>query len=167
MHGVGAGTAHLYSGDGKNAPERPPVMLTGAEYFTYQLAGAAGPLHQPLVPGKIDVEIELTLGGGKWGDPRWTINGAVWPNTPKILVRQGDRRLVRFKNSTDMDHPMHLHGHVFYLVEVNGQSLRDPLPKDTTLVPATVAAPPGCSKPLRRPEDGCCIVTMPCIWKAG
>ena len=119
----------------KTLPERPPVMLTGAEYFTYQLAGAAGPLHQPLVPGKIDVETELTLGGGKWGDPRWTINGAVWPNTPKILVRQGDRLLVRFKNSTDMDHPMHLHGHVFYLVEVNGQSLRDPLPKDTTLVP--------------------------------
>jgi FtsP/CotA-like multicopper oxidase with cupredoxin domain len=30
---------------------------------------------------------------------------------------------------------MHLHGHVFHLVEINGQSLRYPLPKDTTLVP--------------------------------
>jgi FtsP/CotA-like multicopper oxidase with cupredoxin domain len=119
----------------RKPPERPPEILTGAEYFTYQLAGAAGPLQRPLVPGKIDVETELTLGGGKWGDPRWTINGAVWPNTPKILVRHGDRVLVRFKNPTDMDHPMHLHGHVFHLVEINGQSLRDPLPKDTTLVP--------------------------------
>lgn len=114
-------------------PEQPPEALVDAEYFTYQLAGAASP--QPLIPGKVDVEADLTLGGGKWGDPRWTINGAVWPDTPKIIVQRGDRVRVRFKNLTDMDHPMHLHGHVFHLVEINGQALRQPLPKDTTLVP--------------------------------
>lgn len=115
--------------------ERPPATLQDAEYFTYQLAGAAGSLQDPLVAGKIDVTADLTLGGGQWGNSRWTINGAMWPNTPKILVKRGNRVLVRFKNPTDMDHPMHLHGHVFELVEINGQSLRFPLPKDTTLVP--------------------------------
>ncbi|MGH8283697.1 MAG: multicopper oxidase family protein [Gammaproteobacteria bacterium] len=119
----------------KAPPTRPPASVADAVYFTYQLAGRAGPLQHPLVYGKIDVQSELKLGGGKWGDPRWTINGATWPDTPKILVKSGDRVLVRFSNPTDMDHPMHLHGHVFKLVEINGQSLRDPLPKDTTLVP--------------------------------
>jgi FtsP/CotA-like multicopper oxidase with cupredoxin domain len=59
---------------------------------------------------------------------------------------------VRFTNNADMDHPMHLHGHTFDLVELGGHALRRPLAKDTTLVPAnggTVAwrfratSPPG------------------------
>lgn len=118
------------------APVRPPESVTHLDYFTYQQAGDAGALRHPLVSGRIDVQAELTLGGGQRGDPKWTINGAVWPHTPKILVRSGDRVLVRFRNPTDMDHPMHLHGHVYHLVEINGQSLRAPLPKDTALVPA-------------------------------
>ncbi len=115
---------------------RPNPTLEGVKYFTYQLAGKAGPLHHPLMPGHIDVDTHFQLGGGKAGDPSWTINGKTWPHTPKILVRKGNRVLVRFHNPTDMEHPMHLHGHVFKLVEINGQSLQMPLPKDTTLVPA-------------------------------
>ncbi len=53
----------------------------------------------------------------------------------RFKVKVGDRVLVRFKNHTDMAHPMHLHGRVFKLVEINGQSLKYPLPKDTTLIP--------------------------------
>ncbi len=120
----------------KAPPVKPGQSLAGVEYFTYPLAGAAGPLRHPLVPGRIDVTADYTLGGGKWGVPRWTMNGKIWPHTQKIFVNRGDRVLVRFKNHTDMDHPMHLHGHVFQLVELNGQSLTQPLPKDTTLIPA-------------------------------
>ncbi len=119
-------------------PEVPPASLAGAELFTYELAGAGVPL-LPGVPepfGPANVRTTLRLGGGKPGDPHWTIDGKIWPHTPKIDVRHGDRVQIHFTNPTDMDHPMHLHGHVFELVEVSGQRLRDPLPKDTTLVPA-------------------------------
>jgi hypothetical protein len=34
------------------------------------------------------------------------------------------------------NHPMHLHGHVFDIVEVGGRVLRVPLAKDVALVPA-------------------------------
>jgi FtsP/CotA-like multicopper oxidase with cupredoxin domain len=33
-----------------------------------------------------------------------------------------------------MDHPMHLHGHVFRVVEIDGNALARPLDKDTSLV---------------------------------
>ena len=78
----------------------------------------------------------FALGGGAWGGDRWTINGEIWPKTPKIHVRRGDRVIVHFKNTTDMDHPMHLHGHAFALVEVGGTWLARPLLKDVSLVPA-------------------------------
>ncbi|MBU6475961.1 MAG: multicopper oxidase family protein [Alphaproteobacteria bacterium] len=120
----------------KAPPVRPAQTLAGVEYFTYPLAGAAGPLKHPLVDGRIDVTADLTLGGGERGVPRWTMNGKIWPHTQKIFVKRGDRVLVRFKNQTGMDHPMHLHGHVFKLVEVNGKSLRHPLLKDTSLISA-------------------------------
>ena len=119
-------------------PEMPPASLAGAQLFTYELAGEGVAL-APGVPdpfGPANVRKTLLLGGGKPGNPHWTIDGKIWPHTPKIDVRHGDYVEIHFQNPTDMDHPMHLHGHVFELVEVSGQRLRYPLPKDTTLVPA-------------------------------
>lgn len=119
-------------------PELPPPSLAGSRLFTYLLAGQGEPLppdaHDPFGPA--NVRKTLLLGGGKPGNPSWTIDGKVWPHTPKIDVRRNDYVQIHFKNPTDMDHPMHLHGHVFELVEVSGQRLKYPLPKDTTLVPA-------------------------------
>lgn len=119
-------------------PEAPPSSLEGAQLFTYRLAGDGMPLppdaRDPYGPA--NVRKTLLLGGGKPGERHWTIDGRIWPNTPKIDVRHGDRVSIHFKNPTGMDHPMHLHGHVFELVEQSGLRLRYPLPKDTTLVPA-------------------------------
>lgn len=117
-------------------PERPSESLKGLRYFTYQLAGDAVPSGPDLSLGRIDVRADFTLGHDMQDKSKWTINGKSWPNTPKILVHHGNRVLVHFRNPTNMDHPMHLHGHVFHLVEINGQRLSKPLPKDTTLVPA-------------------------------
>ena len=108
--------------------------LDGVEYFTYELAG--GLAGRPEAAAATPNAYDFTLGGGEYGSDKWTIDGKIYPNTPKIYVRHGDRVTVRFKNTTDMDHPMHLHGHVFRLTEVDGKTLARPLPKDTSLVRA-------------------------------
>ncbi|HVA36128.1 MAG TPA: multicopper oxidase family protein [Candidatus Dormibacteraeota bacterium] len=115
-------------------PLGSPQTLVGVKYLTYELAGAA--LAKGTLPGaeRIDVSQAYVLGGGAYGSDRWTMNGKIWPHTDKIAVRRGDNVEVRFKNTTDMHHPMHLHGHVFEIVEINGRALRRPLPKDTSLV---------------------------------
>ena len=124
-----ADAAHL-------APETPAPSLGGAVMFTYALAGVGTPEpHVPEPSGLADVRANLLLGGGS-GGPHWTIDGRIWPHTPKIRVRRGERVLIHFTNPTAMDHPMHLHGHVFELVGINGERLTYPLPKDTALVPA-------------------------------
>ena len=120
------------------APQLPPPSLADAVVFNYRLAGEAEPIVRPSTDpfGPADVHARLALGGGRQGDPRWTIDGRVWPQTPKVRVRRGDRVLIHFTNPTAMDHPMHLHGHVFDLIGVSGTRLALPLPKDTALVPA-------------------------------
>jgi len=105
--------------------------LVGVDYFTYEKAGgiAAAPLDRTA-----QIHKQLVLGGGKYGSSSWTINGKTYPHTDKILVARGDRVTVRFTNKTDMDHPMHLHGHTFDIVEINGKVLLRPLAKDISLV---------------------------------
>jgi FtsP/CotA-like multicopper oxidase with cupredoxin domain len=66
---------------------------------------------------------------GSMAPYQWQINGAMYPHTPPLPVRQGERVRLRFSNHSMMSHPMHLHGHTFAVV---GTGTR----KDTVLVPA-------------------------------
>ena len=114
-------------------PLASPSTLEGVRFFTYELAGSA---QKGMLPhaAAVNVHAAYTLGGGEWGSSKWTMNGKTWPNTAKIVARRGDLIEVRFTNKTDMHHPMHLHGHNFELVAMNGRAFRYPLIKDTTLV---------------------------------
>ena len=107
--------------------------LDGVDYFTYEKAGGIVANAGSPQPASV---YRFTIGGGEYASRKWTLNGKTYPNTQKIPVRRGERVGVRFHNKTDMDHPMHLHGHTFRLVEIDGKYLARPLAKDTTLVRA-------------------------------
>lgn len=125
----------LYTEGMENAPPRgEPQTLDGLRVFSYEAAGGVGALTKS--PADAPPTHDLVLGGGGWENPRWTIDGNVWPNTPKLRVHRGELVTVRFRNTSDMDHPMHLHGHTFALTEVNGVPLLRPLAKDGSLVSA-------------------------------
>jgi FtsP/CotA-like multicopper oxidase with cupredoxin domain len=125
----------LYTEDMENAPPRSePQTLDGLRVFSYEAAGGVGA--QTKSPRGAPPTYELALGGGGWENPRWTMAGDVWPYTPKLRVRRGELVTVRFRNTSNMDHPMHLHGHIFALTEVNGAPLLRPLAKDGSLVSA-------------------------------
>jgi len=112
-------------------PLGSPESVAGIDYFTYAAAGGIASAEPDLAGTQFH---DFTLGGGASGSDQWTINGAVYPNTQKIYVKPNDVVAVRFTNKTDMDHPMHLHGHVFDVLEVDGKTLARPLAKDTSLV---------------------------------
>jgi FtsP/CotA-like multicopper oxidase with cupredoxin domain len=54
--------------------------------------------------------------------------------TPQILVEQGDRVEVTMRNASMMAHPMHLHGHHFQVVAIDGNRIGGAV-RDTVLVP--------------------------------
>ncbi|MGZ3553450.1 MAG: multicopper oxidase family protein [Vulcanimicrobiaceae bacterium] len=123
----------VYTPGMENAsPLSSPQTLDGVDYFTYEKAGGTGNPSLAAPTHRYDFEI----GGGQWGSNKWTLNGKIYPNTPKMYVNRNDLVEVHFRNTTDMGHPMHLHGHVFDVVEVDGVHLARPLPKDTALVRA-------------------------------
>jgi FtsP/CotA-like multicopper oxidase with cupredoxin domain len=131
--------AIVYTPGMENAsPLSSPQTLEGVDYFTYEKAGGAGgaDMLRQAQHDRVSATYRFELGGGKYGSNKWTINGKTFPNTQKIYVKRGDLVEVHFKDTTDMDHPMHLHGHVFHLTEIDGRQLARPLPKDTTLVRA-------------------------------
>jgi FtsP/CotA-like multicopper oxidase with cupredoxin domain len=112
------------------APLGEAQTLDGVEYFSYErAAGIAG-----VSEGK--ALYDFTLDGGRYGSRSWSLNGKTYPNTPRVYVRRGELVSIHFTNKTDMDHPMHLHGHVIRLAAVDGKALARPLSKDTVLVRA-------------------------------
>ncbi|MGA7215653.1 MAG: multicopper oxidase family protein [Terrimicrobiaceae bacterium] len=64
----------------------------------------------------------------------WKINDAAYPNGNSLDVRKGERVGIVLTNTTNMGHPMHLHGHDFEVVEIDGDRLSGAL-RDTVLVP--------------------------------
>jgi FtsP/CotA-like multicopper oxidase with cupredoxin domain len=72
--------------------------------------------------------------GGNMMSYAWTINGATYPNRNSLNVKEGERVELVNKNETGMAHPMHLHGHVFEVTEIDGQKISG-AKRDTILVP--------------------------------
>lgn len=65
----------------------------------------------------------------------WTLNGKEWPDYSPLETKQGERVEIIFNNLTSMAHPMHIHGHVFEVTEINGKPIQGAM-RDTVLVPA-------------------------------
>ncbi|MEF3302359.1 multicopper oxidase family protein [Paenibacillus sp. GYB003] len=51
----------------------------------------------------------------------YTINGAIFPNTPMYMVREGDLVKTTIVGRGQVDHPMHLHGHHMLVLSRNGE----------------------------------------------
>ena len=129
-----APTASLTLGTGPPPPSVDPVSLPLFDALSYGTPApdpTAGPpdLTAPVVlgehPGFHDGAIQLVH----------TINQAAAPLTPPIVVRAGQLVRLQFVNTTDEIDPMHLHGHVFSVLDVDGRRVGgSPVHLDTVLV---------------------------------
>jgi FtsP/CotA-like multicopper oxidase with cupredoxin domain len=75
----------------------------------------------PLAQRKADRVHTLNLTGEMAGYV-WSINNVAWnKDVPPLAVAEGERVELVFVNQTPMPHPMHLHGHEFQVVEIDGE----------------------------------------------
>jgi FtsP/CotA-like multicopper oxidase with cupredoxin domain len=66
---------------------------------------------------------------------RWMLNGSVHGEHAPLEVGEGERVEITFDDQTTMAHPMHLHGHHFQVVAIDGERFSGAM-RDTVLVPA-------------------------------
>jgi len=89
---------------------------------------------RPLAARSVDQRIRVSL-GGDMAKYLWTLNGQAWPKITPLEIKQGERVEIALVNETAMSHPMHLHGHVFQVTEINGQKVSGALRDTVTVLP--------------------------------
>jgi len=89
---------------------------------------------EPLPERRADRELAIDLTGSMM-TYRWGIEEmAAMAHHAHLAVQEGERVEMTLTNRTEMSHPMHLHGHHFQVVAVNGTRMQGAV-RDTELVP--------------------------------
>ena len=86
------------------------------------------------LPSRAPQRSHMVMLGGSMQPYVWTIDGKVWGDHKPLLAKTGERVEIMFHNMSMMGHPMHLHGHVFQVVDINGKRF-DGARRDTVYVP--------------------------------
>jgi FtsP/CotA-like multicopper oxidase with cupredoxin domain len=93
---------------------------------------------EPLAVRRADRELNIDLTGSmtpyRWGIQEVAAQVAKMAHHAHLAVAQGERVEMTLTNRTPMSHPMHLHGHHFQVVAVNGERVTGAV-RDTELVP--------------------------------
>ena len=79
----------------------------------------------------------------------FTMNGRVFPGTEPMLVRTGDRVRIRLANLTMDSHPIHIHGHAFYVTGTDA----GPIPQTAWWPENSVNVPVGTTRDIEFTAD--------------
>ena len=126
----------------EGAAERTGIILASASATITKLAAigkAKGPIldlgleqhlraASPLAARSADLKVALMLTGNMQGYT-WAIDGG-----DALKVKKGQRVEVSMHNMSMMTHPMHLHGHHFQVIAIDGHPVNGAL-RDTVLIP--------------------------------
>jgi plastocyanin len=79
---------------------------------------------------------DRTLRGGELGADMFLVNGHAHGGIAPVVVKEGERVLLRMINAGHMAHPIHLHGHSFKIVATDGNPIPEGMEwtKDTVLI---------------------------------
>jgi FtsP/CotA-like multicopper oxidase with cupredoxin domain len=104
-------------------PIAPPIDLS----LETRLAAA-----EPLRARPAGLVRTISL-GGSMKPYSWSMDGEMWPHITPLMVKQGQRVEFELVNRTMMSHPIHLHGHSFQVVAIDGRPIQGAV-RDTVLV---------------------------------
>jgi FtsP/CotA-like multicopper oxidase with cupredoxin domain len=86
----------------------------------------------PLLARPADLVRTISLDGGM-KPYAWSMNGEYWPRTAPLMLSKGERVEIELVNHSIMAHPIHLHGHAFQVVAIDGRPIQGAV-RDTVLV---------------------------------
>ena len=99
--------------------------------WDYTILGRSGT--QPMPDQTVDMIFEkIPSGAGRFNS--WHVNGKEYPHEREFVLKQGGRYRLIFRNRSEDAHPLHMHRHIFEIVEINGTATAG-IMKDTVMVP--------------------------------
>jgi len=111
------------------------VEFTNDPPVTAAPVSVRGNVPLPIVAGATPVEMVLTLPPMENNKSEFRINGVPFWKAKPFLAKLGETQLWTVKNDSDWDHPYHLHGFFFQVIDEQGQPVRPLALKDTVNVP--------------------------------
>ena len=79
----------------------------------------------------------------------FSFNGRIFPGTEHMVVRRGDRVRIRAANVSMDSHPLHIHGHRFWVVETDGGQI----PRSAQWPESTINVAPGTTRAVEFVAD--------------
>ncbi len=131
----------LHYDRGHNIPDPGPLDL-----LTLDLDGEADPLAplpsawgevEPIAVDDATPTRELLLTEDEGADPSFFINGERFPDVTPAEAAAGTTEIWSIRNDAEMDHPFHLHGMFFQVLDEGGVPAAHLGWKDTVNVPQT------------------------------
>ncbi len=117
-----------------NQHGEPKWMPQPGAHWDYTLFGNPTSAPAQAAPEHLIEMVFEKIPGGAGPFNVWTVNGKVYPHDREFVFQQGQRYRLLFRNRTDDSHPLHLHRHLFELIDVNGKPTSG-IRKDTVVVP--------------------------------
>jgi len=109
-------------------PDLAPAKAPPLNFAQEQALRAAAPLAAKAVDRTLLVDLTGSMEKYVWG-----LNGKPYGQDTPLMVTGGERVELTMTNRTMMSHPMHLHGHTFQVVAIDGQRFQGAV-RDTVLV---------------------------------
>jgi FtsP/CotA-like multicopper oxidase with cupredoxin domain len=124
----GLGLVVEYAGQHK----QPQWLEPPRRSWDYTIFGSPAKTSPPATRTIEMVFEKIPSGAGRFNS--WLINGKPYPHEREFVLEKGVRYRLVMRNRTDDAHPMHLHRHMWELVEINGKNTAG-IVKDTVVVP--------------------------------
>ncbi len=130
---AGLGVVVEYAGQ-RRPPEWVPPGQSVWDYTVFGETRAAASLPARPPAETIEMVFEKVPRAHEDKFNGFLINGTPYPHDREFVLREGRRYRLVLRNRTDDAHPMHLHRHLFELVEIYGKPTAG-IMKDTVVVP--------------------------------
>lgn len=111
------------------------IEFTGDAPIAAKPISVARAMAAPSIEGATRVDVVLTLPPMKNNKSEFQVNGVPFWKAKPFASKLGETQLWIVKNESDWDHPFHLHGFFFHVIDENGAALRPLALKDTVNVP--------------------------------
>ena len=117
-----------------NQRKQPQWIVPASLKWDYTIFGnKVDPAAAPSTAQNIDMIFEKVPGGaGKFNT--FTVNGKPYPHENEFVLHEGRRYRLTFRNRTDDAHPLHMHRHLWELIDINGKPTAGVI-KDIVVVP--------------------------------